>query len=399
MGGPGWARSLLVLGSVALLMVSIGGCSSSSDETAQGSPKSVPAAESSLLDLEIAMQLLSPSWMLQAAADPGKVTELIDGPGGEGWLKLFHGDLAGAEALFLGAEPMTDAQNKGSARAGQARVHLARARSLLRVADLQSEAAVALMRYREEHRGDVRQGPYERALSHLVLQAAGETVAPSTGQEPASVEPAPYQEALEALLAARTTAARAEVAPSDLDERLPALYRTRLRFVHAISVGDVESATTLLPSLFGGAEDVMDPLGADSQTGVTFQSLYFDPEVPRAMARYHLARAWHLGAGLDGPGEAISLAVQRSWGGPVPEAVRSRTLPSAGPQPAWFALFLGPAIDRADWEYYWGARDEGRSFLSVLQDQMPSVPWLDAVAMQEIRVIEVCVSGMRRDER
>jgi len=33
------------------------------------------------------------------------------------------------------------------------------------------------------------------------------------------------------------------------------------------------------------------------------------------------------------------------------------------------------------------------------RQQLPHVHWLDAVAMQEIRVIEVRVSGMRRDER
>ncbi len=387
MGRHEWSLSFLGSVGVVLLTVGVIGCSSSSDESALEAPKSAPNLESSPLDLEIAMQLLSPSWMQQAAADPGKVTELIDAPGGEGWLKLFHGDLAGAEALFLGADPMAEPRNKGSARAGQARVHLARARSLLRVASLQSDAAAALVRYREEHRGDVRQGPYERVLSRLVLQAVGETVASSAGETPVPIDSAPYQEALEALLVARASAAPAEVAPSDLDERLPALYRMRLRFVHAISVGDVENATTLLPSLLSGTEDVTDPLGADSETGVTFQSLYFDPEVPQALARYHLARAWFLGAGLDGPGEAIALAVQQSWGGPVPKAVRNRTLPSAGPQPDWLALFLGPAIDRADWASYWGEEGDGRSFLAVLQDQMPAVPWLDGANSAAVDVM------------
>jgi len=325
--------------------------------------------------------------MLQAAADPGKVTELINAPGGEGWLKLFHGDLDGAEALFLAAQPTVDPANKGSARAGQARIHLARARSLLGVTSLQSEAAVALVRYREEHQAEVRQGPYDGVLSRLILHAAGEGVEPSTAVNSGTAASAPYLEALEALLAARLSSTGAEVAPVDLDERLPALYRDRLLFVHAVSVGDMPKAVKVLPSLRSGVEDVIDPLGADSQAGVTFQALYFDPGVPRALARYHLAMAWFLGAGLDGPGEAISLAVLRSWGGPVPEPVLSRTLPSAGSQPDWFALFLGPAIDRGDWDHYWGTQDDGRSFLSVLQDQMPGVPWLDGSSAEAVDAV------------
>ena len=75
----------------------------------------LPAGAS--LDLELAMQLLSQSWMAQAAADPSKVTELIDSPGGEGWLRLFHGDLQGAEELFVAASPTTDPASKGAARA------------------------------------------------------------------------------------------------------------------------------------------------------------------------------------------------------------------------------------------------------------------------------------------
>jgi len=163
-----------LLASTLLLTVMTTSCSSGGDGTA--SPASVQPAGASL-DLELAMQLLSQSWMAQAAADPSRVTQLIDAPGGEGWLRLFHGDLQGAEELFLAAAPTVDPASKGASRAGQSRVHLARARALLVTAEIQSEAATALARYREKHRDQVRHGPLGAALARLVLQAAGEAAA------------------------------------------------------------------------------------------------------------------------------------------------------------------------------------------------------------------------------
>ena len=68
----------------------------------------------------------------------------------------------------------------------------------------------------------------------------------------------------------------------------------------------------------------------------------------------------------------------------MPEGVRKRALPGAGPQPDWQALFLGPAIDRNDWEVYWTGEDPGRSFLSVVQDHMPGVPWLEGSSSADV---------------
>jgi hypothetical protein len=367
------------LAMLASLMMLAASCAqeTSSPENKQPSPGQEDAGNT--LELESAMQMLSTSWMQHAAADPDRVTELIDAPGGSGWLRLFHGDLIGAEKQFLAAKPTVDAGNKGSSRAGQARVHLERARTLLQAAALQQDAAVALVRYRHEHRSEVRQGPYDQVLSHLVLQGAGQ---PLLSQDQAVVNVGPHQSALRALFDARKSTP--EVAPTALHTDLPERYRQRLVFVHAMSVGDVPQATSLLPSVLAGGEDVQDPLGEDAEAGVSFRALYFDPQVPRALARYNLAMAWMLGAGLQGPGESIARAVQLSWGASVPEAVRSSALPSAGAQPEWLALFLGPAIDRDDWGSYWGGPEASRAFLSVLQDQMPGVPWLDGASAAEV---------------
>ena len=371
--------SLLGMGMLAALTVLTVSCAQDTDSSNSSQPAAGPEASRKGLELEIAMQMLSTSWMQHAAADPDRVTELIDAPGGGGWLRLFHGDLAGAEEQFLAAKPTVDVANKGSARAGQARVHLARARTLLRVAALQQDAAVALVRYRHEHRGQVRQGPYDQVLSQLVLQGAGQ---PAAIKETSTQSGGGYQNALRALFDARQS--ESEVAPGALHKDLPETYRQRLLFVHAMSVGEVARAESFLPAVLAGGEDIQDPLGEDSEAGVTFRALYFDPQVPLALARYNLAQAWILGAGLQGPGESIARAVQLSWGAPVPEAVRSAALPSAGAQPDWLALFLGPAIDLDDWGSYWGGREDARSFLSVLQDQMPEVPWLEGTSANDV---------------
>jgi len=348
------------------------------------------------LDLELAMQLLSQSWMAQAAADPSRVTQLIDAPGGEGWLRLFHGDLQGAEELFLAAAPTVDPASKGASRAGQSRVHLARARALLVTAEIQSEAATALARYREKHRDQVRHGPLGAALARLVLQAAGEAAAVEVADSASGAAGdslAATTAALHALYELRQAAASGSP-PGALPQALPALYRLRLEFARAIAAGDVKRAAELVNELQPGSPDLVDSLGRDDEVGVSFEALYFDPALPLAAARYHLAQAWMLGAGLEGPGEAIAIAVQSSWGGPVPAGVRNRALPSAGPQPAWHAMFLGPALDRADWDSYWTGGSSGTSFLSVLQDQMPAVPWLDGSTAADVDLMLRAAAGL-----
>ncbi len=332
------------------------------------------------------MQLLSQSWMAQAAADPAQVSQLIDAPGGDGWLKLFHGDLDGAEKLFRAEQPSADSGSSASARLGLSRVHLARARSLLVAADMQSEAASALVKYRDEHHAQVRSGPYTALLSALVRQAAGQPVEEVAGNGDRVAE------ALQSILEARrTNGGSVGGLPPDA---LPAPYRQRLLFSRAVASGDMPAAEALLNSQQWGTPDIVDPLGRDADADVEFKSLFFDSGALVAMARYHLAEAWRFGAGLDGPGELIAVAVQGGWGGPVPEGVRARALPPAGSQPHWQALFLGPAIDRSDWQAYWGPADSGRTFLSVLQEHMPGVPWSDGKSASDVDLMLRAAAGL-----
>jgi len=369
-----------------LLTVLTAGCSG--NQAGVGDTPTATGDPSTSLELELAMQLLSQSWMAQSAADPSKVSEMIDAPGGEGWLRLFHGDLDGAEELFVAAQPRVEPSTKGPARLGLSRVHLARSRSLLATASLQSQAARALVRYRMEHSKQVRHGSLDAVLSRLILQGGAEEAKAGSGD---STEPGVV--ALEALLSARQATRGGAEGPA-LPEGLPRLYKKRLLFARAIAAGDVKAAEALLPDLQPGSPDITDSLGEDAEAGVSFEMLYFDPALPLALARHHLAQAWMLGAGLDGPGEAIAFAVQSSWGGPVPEGVRRRALPSAGPQPGWQALFLGPAIDRNDWEVYWTGEDSGQSFVSVLQDHMPGVPWLAGSSAADIDLILRAANGL-----
>jgi len=380
-------RHLLSMSMLLLTALTVS-CAGDSEDARDSSTASSAGNPSTALELELAMQLLSHSWMAQSAAEPSKVSELIDAPGGEGWLRLFHGDLDGAEELFVAAKPTVEPSTKGSARLGLSRVHLARARALLVAARLQTKAAEALVRYRREHSKEVRHGDLDDVLARLILQAASDEALVSSSDATDATALA-----LEALLSARHPA-KGGAAAQTLPEGLPPLYTQRLQFAHAIAAGEVKTAESLLPSLELGSPDLSDSLGEDAEAGVSFEMLYFDSAIPVALARHHLAQAWMLGAGLDGPGEAIAFAVLNSWDGPVPEGVRQRALPGAGSQPGWQALFLGPAIDRNDWEVYWSREDSGRSFLSVLQDHMPGVPWLDGSSAADVDLMLRAADGL-----
>ncbi len=381
-GGSLWERFVLL----ALLSMApaLGSCASESDRAAAeaGSGADVSPQEQ---QLETFMQMLSVSWMQQAAADPGKVAELVDSPGGEGWLRLFHGDLVAARQIFEAAQPELDPGNKGAARLGLARVHLAQARLLLKADLLQREAAAALARYRIDNRAALRSGKLGGLLSKLALQAAGEGNSPLAQAGAAGGVEAG---ALADLLAVRAAGAAAMV------EGLPEPFASRLSFGAAMAEGDLASAEPLLASLQLGEADLREDLGADVEAGVRFQALYFDAALNRALARYHLARAWFYGAGLDGPGELIAVAVLANWGGELPAQLRNAAMPAAGSQPAWLAQFLGPSIDRDDWDSYWGVSQGGRPFLQLLQDQQPQVPWLDATSTEQVDAVLRAASGL-----
>jgi len=330
------------------------------------------------MSLDQGMQLLNDTWMSQAAANPDGVTALLDAPGGEGWLHLFHGDLIAAERSFSAVSANDTA---GTSRLGLARVHLEHAATLLAADSLHRAAGLSMARYRRDHAGDVRSGPYQPGLAALAaLHGSAEAAelaqfvaaAEATGTGVTSATDDSISAGLRALLAARQGGV--SITPTER-ALLPDNFQQRLQLADLVEEGQVEAARALRNKLGTPSPDVIDPLGRDEEAGLDFESHYFDAALLHALARIHLAEAWRLGAGIQGPGSMIRMAVTAAWGGPVPDAVLQGSLPSAEAQPDWQALFLSPALDRLDWESYWTQGREGSSFLARLAERTPNVPW------------------------
>lgn len=289
--------------------------------------------------------------MHAAAHDPATVMALLDAPGGEGWLDLFHGDLARAKPTFEGAE-------SASARLGLARVHLDRALTMLAAAKLHEELALELVRYRRDHADQVRIGAYEPLLALLVARATG-----AEGGELAAFEADAYKPRTERADPQLFEALRGLIEGGDPNRTLGIVYPARLVFIDAISRGDLGLAEELVLLSHRPDPDIVDPLGEDVEAGLTFTGRFYDPRFPTAVARYHLAHAWIEGSGLEGPGALIAVAVEGGWGGPLPDRVRSaaKPAPPGAPLPAWTALFASAAVDVADWEALWG--ESGSAFV------------------------------------
>lgn len=327
----------LMLPCLALLAGLVVACGPEASDTTGASP--TPAPET--LTPEVATTLLADSWMAAAVADPAAVAALLDAPGGAGWLDLYHGDLAAAERAFDGHE-------SASARLGMARVHLAHARSLTAAARIHREAALELARYRRDHRAQVRTGTYEGILAAVSARGAG-----LHGAE------------MEAFLAAASE--RTESADEHLwnglnghlrggsRAGLPDLYHDRLAYADAAAAGDLDELARLGSGVLGAEPDLRDPMGVDDEAGVRFEGLHYDAALLPAAARHHLAQAFVLASGLEGPGQLVVTAVGHGWGGEMPEALPGAALPPAEPLPAWTALFASDAVDAADHAAAWGA--------------------------------------------
>jgi hypothetical protein len=336
------------------LLATLAACGGDEDGAASGAGEVQATGPS--LDADAAAALLADSWMVHAANDPAGVTALLDAPGGEGWLALFHNDLAGARTTFERAD-------SSSARLGLARVHLARA-DVLRVGGaLHREAALDLARYRRDHHEGVRTGPYSLLLASLIAIRAE---APAD-ERAAFVEAAAGDPTAEAD-AAVVDRLRA-MAQGQLPAGGPEPLATRLAFIAAMNAGDLAAATPLLGPVHSREPDLRDPLGEDAEAGLRFEGLFHDPLLLEAIGRHHLAQAWIAASAIEGPGEAIAAAVEAAWGGPLPEAIRDAALPASTPLPAWTALFAGPAVDRADWDAYWA--DASSPFLDRLATALP----------------------------
>ena len=339
--GRGWP----LLGLLALLIAC--GPTSSSDSDSAADPAPAPSAQ---LDPASMATLLDASWMRSAARDPAAVAGLLDSPGGDGWLALFHGDLAAAQAAFDKALP----SKRFEPRLGRARVHLARAAAFLEAEQLHLHSGAALARYRRDNPELIRQGQYELPLRALSLMAGG------TPQEAAEATRISTRVGIDDPVA-RVLIVTIQARMQGGDPRgfvagdLPEPFAARSAFGQDLVGGRMPELVDLAP----GKPDVVDKLGTDPETGLDFEAPFFDPLLLRTLARWELLQARTLAAGLAAPGDLVESAVQLGWGGPVPEGFARPALESGVTLPAWAALFGSAAVDATDWRARW-ARLGGR---------------------------------------
>jgi len=333
---------LCAAGLLLASLLATGGCGDTPEVPASGAGAASAA--------DPASALLADSWMHAAAHDPVAVMALLDAPGGDGWLDLFHGDLAHAKPAFEAAE-------SASARLGLARVHLDRAATMRSAARLHREVALDLVRYRRDHADQIRAGAYEPLLALLVARSAGAEGGELAAFDAASLRP-PAAHADPAVVAAL----RGLLDGGDPNRTLGTVYPARLAFIAAVNQGDLGLADELILPSHRPDPDLIDPLGEDVEAGLTFTARFYDPRFASAVARYHLARAWGEGSALEGPGPTIAAAVEGGWGGPLPESVRNAATPAPPGEalPEWTALFASTAVDRADWDAQWG--ESGSAF-------------------------------------
>ena len=306
-------------------------------------PAPVPQAPAGATEpgLADAQALVAGSWAADLNAESVAAAVVLEGPTGEGWIALFHGDLAGAERVF--ASVLSSDPASGSARLGLARVHLAHADAYEVAGRLHAETAAALATYRAEHRDRVRLGPYERRLARLLFPAGA---APSDeGGAPAIAGELATVAALDALVPGPGRGTQ------EPPRGLPSQWAGVLSFSGAVHAGQPDKARPLLAPIRSGGPDLVDPLGRDEETGLRFESAFFDPLRLQALTSFHAQEALRLAGGLPGLGEQVAAMSERFM--PIrPAAAALAALPEPASQaaapPALFLTFGGPWIDSAD---------------------------------------------------
>ena len=316
-------------------------CGTDAPDVASG-PAVEPTAPPAL-DAATLAPVLADSWMRSAVVESDVLAQLLDSPGGDGWLALFHGDLVGASDHFDAAI----ASGRPEPRLGAARVSLERAATLLQAEALHTRAGADLARYRRDNPDLIRQGRYELPLRALTLLAGGDA-------DEAAAAMAAAREADTPDPTWRLLMALAEARSQDGDPRtfviegLPAPLAARAAYGQAITAATAPQAVDLAP----GAPDLIDPLGRDAETGLAFDAPWFDPLLLRTLARAELLHARALGSGLGAPGDLIEAAVVAGWGPTPPGHPPADSVPGVS-LPAWTALFGSWAIDATDWTARW----------------------------------------------
>ena len=301
---------------------------------------SAPAA--SAMDLAGLVQVLDSTWYAEVPRDPAALNTLVEGPAGEGWLKLFSGDLDSAVTSFAagGEDP--------AAQLGLARVALARADALRSAFTLEQTLVPQLVAYRRERSGRIREGRYEPVLAALSLQGYGASVESveaaverARGWSPPEGGDQKLAEALLGLLESR-------VAGTARPNGLPVAFEARLEDADRIAAGQTGQMTAATAQ-----PDVIDSLGADSEAGLEFQLKWWDPVAQRSLFRAQLVLI-QVHASAAGPAGLELVAVAReAWGDEEPVELSPPRKGTEGPSEA-MAFFGSPWADAADLRAAWG---------------------------------------------
>ncbi|MCO4768778.1 MAG: hypothetical protein KDA24_02025 [Deltaproteobacteria bacterium] len=312
-------------------------------------------------DRDALASVVAGTWYAAVPSQPDAVAGLIDGPGGEGWLALFRGELSQAEAAFLASPDSTHP----AVQLGLARVALARADVLVAARDLQERIVPEGVEYRALRADRIRVGAYEPLLAALSLQALapnGEGTSASLKRARAwtpgeGVDPAPGT-ALLALLEARSSGTAPPAGlPSPLAERLAAGA--------TLAAGEQPASSTLDTA----SPDYVDPLGEDAAAGLEFTISWWDPEVSRARLRAELLSVLtHAGAAGEAGQELVSIA-HDAWGEAAPTL--APPTPAKGTVEPALTWFGGAWLDGADLRASWGLPG-GSSLLARVAAAVPA---------------------------
>lgn len=370
-------RVWAILGLLALLVAcgGSGGDGDSAPDAATAAPPPSDAPDPAAMEA-----LVATSWMRQAAMRPQVVAGLLDAPGGDGWLHLFHGDLDAAQKAFDAAL----SSGRPEPRLGRARVALDRAAAFLHAETLHILANGQLAAYRRDNPDRVRRGTYELPLSALSLMATGDAQAATAAIKLAvrSSEMAEQDATWGALLVQTQARSQGGDPRGFVAEGLPEPFAARAAFGQHLVGGRFPDVPDLAP----GAPDLVDDLGTDPETGVKFAAPWFDPLLLRTLARSELLTARTLAAGLGGPGHLVENAVHLAWGGPLPGGHAAPPTEDGVDLPDWVLLFGSAAMDVTDWRARWsllGGGNPGEGTLLARTDAVWPAPGLLSVGGSE----------------
>jgi len=345
----GRGRSLNPHSLAALCALLVAGCT----ETRAPEAGSAAVASSAIAPI------LAETWHAAVVQNPVALEAMLDGPGGAGWLALFHGDLDAAESAFT--EGLAAAPDHRACHLGLARVSLSRVDLLLAERDLARRVVPELAAYRAERADRVRVGPLEpltAALSLVGLHAAPDQTERAVAAAGAWT-PGPDADP-EMATALRELLARRIAGNPEPPDALPLVWASRLRSAQ-------NPAATDPGALGDGAKpDLVERLGGDSDTGISFELSWWDPSLAEARLRVELRRLTSHALAAEHAGRPLAAIASELSHGELPGLPADRE--DAGLRD--LMLFGAQWTNVADLRAAWGLPD-GRSFLDQVAGAVP----------------------------